>query len=398
MKIIVAQPNKQYCNDLLIALHQKQYLEKFFTLLAAKKVTGASKLLPTSFKGELRKRTFHHIPAEKIVHYPGLLVYHKLMTGDIVSKVKKSFRVFDQNVAKALDNIEYDIVLSYENANLATFQTAKAQGRTTVLDLAQVHHHTIRAINELVPLEKDLTTDKLDYMDNLKQEALKKTDYILTLSNFAKDTLVENGINESKIFTVNLGINPSIFKCKQKWNTNEKMTFLFVGTMTYRKGIDILLKAFKELQLPNVELVLVGPMADAKDVMNEYEGNYTYVPFLHHEELVKYYQKADVFVFPSYLDSWAQTVVEAMACGTPCIVSEHTGAKDAVQQGGGFVIPINDIVALKEKVVYFADHPETIPEMGRRAHEIAQQYTWSNYHQQIVEAVETIANQNNIPF
>ncbi|MEM0995423.1 MAG: glycosyltransferase family 4 protein, partial [Bacteroidota bacterium] len=342
------------------------------------------------FKGELRKRNFPGIPADRITHFPDLLVYHKLFTGDIESKIKKSFKRFDEAVAKAIRKIDYDIALSYENANLHTFQLAKKQGKKTVLDLAQVHHDTIADINDIVPLEKGLTREKMRYMNALKTEALQYTDYILTLSSFARDTMIEKGIPAERVYTANLGINPELFAPKTAWNQNKKIQFLFVGTMTYRKGLDILLRAFHELQLPQVELILVGPMADAADQMQQYEGSYTYIPFLHHEELVRYYQQADVFVFPSYLDSWAQTVVEAMACGTPAIVTEHTGAKDAVMQGGGFIIPIKDVEALKAKILYFVEQPEEIERMGREATAIAQQYTWANYHQRIVEIVQEI--------
>ena len=391
MKVVVSQPNKQYCNDLLLALHQKDYLEQFYTLLAANKTSLANKVIPAKFKGELRKRNFPGIPANRITHFPDLLIYHKLFTGDIESKIKKSFKRFDEAVAKAIAKIDYDIVLSYENANIHTFQRAKKQGKPTVLDLAQVHHDTIADINDIVPLEKGLTREKMRYMNALKEEALQYTDYILTLSSFARDTMVERGIPAKRVYTANLGINPELFAPKTAWNQNKKLQFLFVGTMTYRKGLDILLRAFHELKLPNVELILVGPMADATDQMQQYEGSYTYVPFLHHEELVRYYQQADVFVFPSYLDSWAQTVVEAMACGTPAIVTEHTGAKDAVMQGGGFIIPINDVAALKEKILHFVEQPEEIERMGREATAIAQQYTWANYHRKIIQIVEEIA-------
>lgn len=390
MKIAVAQPNKQYCNDLLIALHQKDYLRQFYTLLAANKLASIKTKLPQSFQKELKKRTYQHIPPQLIHHFPALLVYHKFFTGDIDSKIKTSFKRFDRAVAKAIEREDDDLIISYENANLHTFETAKAQGKATILDLAQVHHNTIAAINDIVVLEKGLDKEKMRYMNERKAMALEQTDYVLTLSGFARDSMIENGFAADRVFTANLGINPELFEVKRDWKVGKKMKFLFVGTMTYRKGLDILFRAFKELNLKNIELILIGPMADAADQMEQYKGSYTYIPFTHQEALVRHYQEADVFVFPSYLDSWAQTVVEAMACGTPAIVTEHTGAKDAVQQGGGFVIPINDIEALKEKIIYFVEQPESIEEMGKKAVAIARTYTWANYHERIQNIVETI--------
>src|SRR5207253_879376 len=133
---------------------------------------------------------------------------------------------------------------------------------------------------------------------------------------------------------------------KSKYNSNPVFRILYTGMISQRKGINILLEAFKALNLKNAELILIGPNFDGNELLKKYEGYYTHYSFLPHEELVSEYQKADIFVLPSYLDSWAMVVLEAMACGTPVIVSENTGSKDAVQKGGGFVIPIDNVEAL----------------------------------------------------
>jgi glycosyltransferase involved in cell wall biosynthesis len=392
MKVVVAQPNKQYCNDLLLALQQKGYLQQFYTFLAANKIGNWSNALPITLKNELKKRTYPGVAPERITHFPTLLLYHKFFTKDMVHRIQTSYRRFDQSVAAALQTEDYDVVIAYENSNLLTFQKAKQQGKTTVLDLAQVHHNTIEQINDWVTLEKGVDAAKMQWMNEQKAEALKYTDYVLTLSSFARDSMIEHGFPAERVFTANLGINPQLFQLKTDWNQKETCRFLFVGTMTYRKGINLLLQAFQELQLPNVELVLIGPMADAEDMMQQHEDLYTYIPFTHQEELVRHYQAADVFIFPSYLDSWAQTVVEAMACGTPAIVTEHTGAKDAVQRGGGFVIPVNDLAALKSKIVETVENREQLAMMGRKAARIAREYTWQRYHTRIQELVEKMGD------
>jgi glycosyltransferase involved in cell wall biosynthesis len=134
-------------------------------------------------------------------------------------------------------------------------------------------------------------------------------------------------------------------------------------------------------------------MADGKAILDKYEGLFTHVPYLLHADLVKYYQQADLFVFPSYLDSWALTVLESMACGTPVVVTEHTGSRDAVRQGGGFIIPVDDKEALKERILFFYQNREQLEVVGRKAHEVAQAYTWSNYYGQVQKAMMQIWEQ-----
>jgi glycosyltransferase involved in cell wall biosynthesis len=84
-------------------------------------------------------------------------------------------------------------------------------------------------------------------------------------------------------------------------------------------------------------------------------------------------------------------VLEAMACGTPVIITENTGSKDAVSKGGGFVIPSGDMDALKEKISFLYRNRTVMEDMGRKAHLVAQQYTWENYYRQVQFAVEDIA-------
>jgi glycosyltransferase involved in cell wall biosynthesis len=89
-------------------------------------------------------------------------------------------------------------------------------------------------------------------------------------------------------------------------------------------------------------------------------------------------------------------VLEAMACGTPVIVSENTGSQDAVKQGGGFVIPVDDVDALKKNILSFYENPQLLEAKGRAAHQVAQQYTWSQYYQSVQQAVEDIYNKERV--
>ncbi|WP_345244854.1 glycosyltransferase family 4 protein [Nibrella saemangeumensis] len=235
---------------------------------------------------------------------------------------------------------------------------------------------------------------EMSYVNWRKDAALAVTDYIFSLSGFATHSLVENGIQPYRIYELNLGVNLELFRPAVP--RKSRFTALYVGTIHYLKGIDKLLAAWQTLKLPDAELIIVGPVGDAGSLLKQYSGSFTYLPFLHHDELVKYYQHADVFVFPSYLDSWGQVVLEAMACGTPVIVTENTGAKDAVAKGGGFVVPPGDQQALQEKIMYLYQNRAEVERLGLEARRVAEQYTWENYYAQVQGALEDIARRENI--
>lgn len=395
MKVIVSHSGKQYVNGLLETLQGQKLLLKHFTSFVPNKLKKNSFFVPRPLWSKLERYQLRSIPNDKIIHFPLLFLGIKLLKTHYCTT--KFDLIFDQIVGQFIKRFDFDVIIGFENCNLATFKNAKKRGKVTILDLAQIHHEDIVEILEPF-ISAQVLKHELAIVNPNKESALQFTDYIFTLSSFATHSLVSRQFDRNRIFEINLGVNHQVFRLKEEYPKDGPVNFLFVGTVMRRKGISLLLKVWKELNLSNATLSIVGPLSDGKDLLQEYEHLVSYHPFLHHEELSKQYQTADVFLFPSYLDSWAQTVIEAMACGTPVIITENTGAKDAVQQGGGFIIPVNDAEALKEKILFFYHNRNEIERLGREAHRVAQQYTWENYQQQILKALQEIAHREGISF
>jgi len=85
-------------------------------------------------------------------------------------------------------------------------------------------------------------------------------------------------------------------------------------------------------------------------------------------------------------------VLEAMAVGLPVICSTNVGAKDVVREGiDGFIVPIRDTEALKEKIIFLYEHPQLCKEMGEAAREnVIRNYTWQHYGERIIETYKKI--------
>lgn len=410
LKILVSHPAKQHVHHLCLALQKKAWLQRFYTSLWYKPDHSAYKiilpLLPNSIllklKKELKKRFFQPLNPALISTRPIYEVLSRLFgylgIGTQRQRVKMVDRKHDHWVASKIRSDRPDIIIGYENACLQSFKAAKQVGITTILDIAQIHHDTIRQIRDRHPEFRKSLNDEPDFEEENahKAEQYQYTDYVLTLSTFARQSMLDAGFPPEKVFTVNLGFDPARFTPKTSYYKNEHFSVIFVGTLTHRKGIELLLECWQELNLAKARLKLVGPVADAQQVLKQYEGTFEYVPFLHHEELVKEYQQADLFVFPSYLDSWAMVVLEAMACGTPVIVTENTGSKDAVGQGGGKVIPAGDKKALKQAISNYYTNRHSLEKEGRQAAHVAKAYTWENYYNKIQQVITCIAGKKEI--
>lgn len=396
MKVIVAHSDRQHCNHLLLALAQRGWLERFYTLFSGNKFAAWQGFLPKSTWNQLRKRAVDDSLTPFIEHYPTLFLADRLLGKSIANKVRYGYEWFDRAVAKRLKYCHFDLIITYENANRHTLRAAKALGKTTVLDLAQIHHNDIAEYGRefLTPAEWRI---EANIINPRKEEALAHTDYVLTLSRFAADSMLRHGWPAERLFTVPLGVDTARFQAKTDYCRSGPLRLLFVGTIMRRKGVSVLLEAMRQLPPGTAELTLIGPMADAQDLLRAHAGRFRYLPFLHHEALAEHYRQADLFVFPSLLDSWAQTVVEAMACGTPAIVSDRTGARDAVEQGGGWVVPANDPQALAEAILRCADDPDLLANAGQQAARVAKRYSWTDYQERMAEVLCKIVSPDRRP-
>ncbi|MBL6689642.1 MAG: glycosyltransferase [Pseudomonadales bacterium] len=132
------------------------------------------------------------------------------------------------------------------------------------------------------------------------------------------------------------------------------------------KGLRELLDVVGRLE-GEVELKVIGAENRGKQFEVEWPSNAKRLAAVPREALVSHYRQADVFINFSYSDSWGQTVLEAMACGTPVIVSDNTGAKDALRDGGGVVVKTGDSEALEHCIVSLHRDREKLASLAQEA-------------------------------
>ncbi len=389
MKVIVAHSDRQYCNHLLLTLARQGWLERFYTLFSGNKYASFAPLLPSLAWRHLSKRAVDPSLTPYIRHFPLLFGIDRMIGHLNPTYYRPAYEWFDRAVAGRLRRHAFDLVVTYENANRHTVRIAKKLGKTTVLDLAQIHHEDIARYGKDFMAARQWRLE-VEYINPRKAEALGYTDYVIALSSFAAESMRKNGWPSERLFTVPLGVDGARFVAKERYPSRRPLQLLFVGTLTLRKGLAVLLEAMRLLPARTAELTLIGPMADARELLKRHAGRFHYLPFLAHDALARHYHQADLFVFPSWLDSWAQTVLEAMACGTPAVVSDRTGAREAVEQGGGWVVPAGDARALADVIAMCADEPELLPLFGIRAADIARTYSWEGYQRQMAEVFRQI--------
>ena len=126
------------------------------------------------------------------------------------------------------------------------------------------------------------------------------------------------------------GVNTSTFQIKNKERKKTK-TALYVGRVSKEKNIE----AFCDLSLPD-EKIVVGDGPQLKELSEKYP-KIKFVGKVCHENLMEFYQKADVFVFPSKTDTYGLVMLESLACGTPVAAYPVNGGLDLADNNTVFV-------------------------------------------------------------
>jgi glycosyltransferase involved in cell wall biosynthesis len=85
-------------------------------------------------------------------------------------------------------------------------------------------------------------------------------------------------------------------------------------------------------------------------------------------------------------------IPQAMACGLPVICTTNTGGEDIARNGqDGFIVPIKDVDAIKEKILYLYEHPQEREAMGQSARQrVEKGFSWDDYGNRITEKYSRI--------
>jgi len=114
------------------------------------------------------------------------------------------------------------------------------------------------------------------------------------------------------------------------------------------------------------------------------------VDYLGPDEVKQAYVDADVFVLPSYTENFGMTVVEAMACGCPVVISDQVNIWREVQEGGGVVVGL-DVEAIAEAIVEVLSDSEKARERGAGGRAfVRERYAWPRIVEELTRVYESI--------
>ncbi len=331
-----------------------------------------------------------------------LSMFAPFLQKHVITLRKNKKNMHDSYVAGQLKKMHgIDIFVGWQGSCFESLRVAKERGMITIVECGSTHPLFQASIVDeeyRFALGKDMKSVVKRKKEIEKAiEDLKECDYIAIPSQFVKRSFIEKGFPESKLIVVPYGVDLGQFKKVQK--KDRIFRIVWTGTVCIRKGLHYLLQAFSELNLPGAELALIGSVdKDMKTFIDKYRHkNIKYYGPKPQSSLYRYYSQGSVFVHPSVEEGLSMVQLEAMACGLPLICTTNTGGEDVIREGKeGFVIPIRDVAALKEKIKYMYDNPEKCSEMGVNARKRVKDFTWDRYGDRIIANYRKIIKNRKI--
>lgn len=213
----------------------------------------------------------------------------------------------------------------------------------------------------------------------LEKEAYQHAAHICTRSQNVKESIIQDyGISSQKISVIGGGVN---FERLPELGTRKKTqrpTVLFIGVDWFRKGGDILLRAFERvsLKIPNSRLL----MLTQGDIPADFSLHNVEIvrPSWDREKIIDLYRQANVFVLPSRLETWGDVLLEAMSFGLPCIGVYGEAMEEIIEdEHTGLLIAPEDPEALSVAMISLLSDPERCKAMGLNARKkIEGEFTW----------------------
>ncbi len=398
-RVIISHGGKQHAYHAAKALLDLCYLHSFHTSSYIRSPEVQQWLID---RGETfwTRRFLHGLGSSRV--HPNWrfelkeLLYARLYgrSGKVNRAVMERDRKFDRYMARRLKSQDADIFWGFQGSCLESLKSAKARGMKTVVELATAHYP---ASEEILLEEKQLHPEWADsivyagfpewYQERLAAEPVE-ADHVFAASQFTIKTLRRAGIPEEKLVLLPLGFDvlkiPYDEKAFEPYK-DRPLRLLFAGRISQMKGVKYLLEAVKALNTKQVELHFVGFIQGSGQALKPYSKYFTLHPHISQQALFNRYKDFDVLVLPSIYEGFGLVIVEAMAAGLPVITTDHTIGPELIENNtSGYLIPIRDIVAIKEAIGKLQSNTaDEMMAMRRAARSAAMNYTWDRYRERL---------------
>ena len=296
-------------------------------------------------------------------------------------------RAVQEKAASWLRGGEFDLFHGWSGEARLPMIEARRRGVPSVLDIPTWHRDKGRRKPYYTRAERERALSGAgDGGEVTRQQVLTEyalADLILVQSQASAESFLRAGVSAEKLFLIGRGVDVGRF---QVGEPPSRFRLVFSGSVCKRKGVDVILRAWKKLALRDAELVFLGaPAPDIEDDLREFASPTVRLPGFvakPEEEMAR----CTAFVFPSRLEGSAKVVYEAAACGLPLISTRESG--DLAREGKtGHVVEAGDVDGLASAIEHLYHHRDEARRMGLAARALVEgEYTWDHFRARLLRA------------
>jgi starch synthase len=389
MKALLAHPGTQYSFQLAAQLEQRHCLGRFWTgiaYLSGSPVARCIKVMPTSIRRRLANRQLVGVAKDHLRIRP----FAELEALRQLGRRQEQQRVMFERNARFQHQIPDEdidastVVIGFDTSSWLLAERTIALGRTFILDRSIAHplsfEQLVPDLRRTFPLWAEDLPTRLPELSRAEDIEHRCAARIVVPSFFARRTLIENAVESDKIVVIPFGVDLRTFHPASSQPAPRPLRFAFVGLLGARKGLPLLLEAWRSLLPDRAELWLVGPVSDKIAKLIPRLKGLRVLGKVPHRELPEILRQCDVLVFPSYFEGFGLVLLEALASGLPIISTEATAAPDLITNGvEGYIIPVGDREALRDSLQQFISGSADLRAMSQAARSTAERFSWHQY-------------------
>lgn len=295
---------------------------------------------------------------------------------------------FARWAARRVLSANWDVVIAFSGVAEDTFKGLVGRPELRVLQRGSAHIVVQRRIlgEEHIRAGVDMDTPS-DWTVAREKREYDLSNVIHVLSNFAKRSFLEEGVEESRLFQLTLGVQVSQFhppakvieeRC-QRILSGSPLRVLNVGTFSFQKGALDWSQVIAALPEARFRFRFVGPIArEAASIVAHLPKRVDFRGKLPQHELPKEYEWGDVFVLPTIQDGFAVVLTQALASGLPLVTSPNCAGPDLIKPGvNGWIVPIRDPEALAKQLLWLDQHRQELSIAVKSIYDTPQNWDWS---------------------
>ena len=260
-----------------------------------------------------------------------------------------------------------------------------------------------------------MDADKSSWMRWVTRYTLKRSAFFVSDANVSREKAIAFGMDSAKTVIFPWGTDIEHFlpkkeeRGKKTASSNRKskienpksITLFCSRTWESIYGVDVLAKAFVKVASvnPDINLILLGGGSQGAKIRQILmSGNVMErVHFGGHvtqADLPRWYHMADLYISPSHVDGSSVTLMEALASGLPCLVSDIPGNKEWIEHGvNGWFFRDGDVNDLADKILNAIKNRKSFKKLGEAARKTAEQKAdWKKNFGKLLEAYEKVVS------